>query len=777
MRLLERLKMRFGPLLSQERAKLEEHDMLHRFLREQVLVTVCAKIPLTMLVTMLVATVLFYFIAPLVSFYVMLVWYLAVFALSMVRIFFALRGCRYGSERSLEARYRHFRIEAVAMAVLWALAAFFFYPQGHMPEELLFALIILAMAGGGAITLAIDRKIAAVYTILLLLALGLRMLACDEPVYTVLFFLTILYMLVFLVSIVQLAEILEKGIRQNQELGELRQRLDLIADQAPVGIFYFDTEYNVIDCNEALSQQIGVDKEMILKINLQQLKDQRPLATAGRVLEEGRVVQYEGPYVAMTTGREMWVSAIFSPLRNLSGEIVGGIGVLQDKTAEHEALERAEFLAYHDSLTGLPNRKLLEDRFRLQIAQASREGYYSSLLFLDLDRFKHINDTYGHNVGDELLVETARRLERCLRQSDTVCRLGGDEFIIFLPMISQDPEKALEYTWRISRKIHHSLSREFDLEGRRLFVTTSIGAVLINGQGEEIDEILRKADIAMYHAKRKGQGVTSFYEEEMDRRLSRIIRMEHDLRHAIDRDELFLEYQPIVDLQTERVYGAEALLRWRMPDGTFVSPAEFVPIAEESKLIHQIGHWIIDRVCATLAELERTGRMRFYYISVNISSKQFGHYGFFEEVMRTVERHGIDPRQLKFEITETTLIQESDRAQALIARFNAEGIGFMIDDFGTGYSSLSYLKQFDFETIKIDRSFIRDILIDTDDVALVRAILDIARQFDYSVVAEGVETAEQKELLRGLEPTMFCQGYYFGKPMSLEKLLEKVGAQ
>ena len=660
------------------------------------------------------------------------------------------------------------------MACLWAVAAFLFYPEGHLEYELLLALIVAGMAGGGAITLAIDRKIADTYVILILSSLALRLAVCGDELHGILFLMTLVFMTVFLISTRQLSRILEKGIRQHGELGELRRKLDLIADQAPVGILYFDTDFNIIDCNKALTEHIGIPKEEMLKLNLLQLKDQRPIKNIRKVIDEKRVVRYEGPFVATIAGRELWVSTVFSPLLDQSGALIGGVAVVQDKTAEHEAMERAEFLAYHDTLTRLPNRKLLEDRFQLQIAQAAREKYFSALLFLDLDRFKHINDTYGHNVGDELLKETAHRLQSILRRSDTVCRLGGDEFIIFLPMISRDLKESVEHTWQVSRKIHKALSKPYSIDQHQLYITTSIGAVMIFGKDEPLDEILRIADIAMYHAKRRGQGITSFYEEEMDRELRRTIRLEHDLRHAIDREELFIQYQPIVDIGRERIYGAEALLRWRKPDGSVVMPSEFIPVAEESKLIHQIGHWVIEKVCQRLQAWQKEGRFPIYYISVNISSKQFKHYGFFREVMGIIEKYGIDPRLLKFEITESVLMEESEKAQEVIARFNKVGIGFTIDDFGTGYSSLSYLKQFDFESIKIDKSFIRDILTNQDDVALVRAMIDIAKQFRYSVVAEGVETVQQKNRLKAIDDTIFCQGYYFSEALDEAAFLEMI---
>ncbi|WP_300362647.1 GGDEF and EAL domain-containing protein [Hydrogenimonas sp.] len=761
----------FKSLLKRIKTTFSESEILHQFLREQVLVTLCTKVPVTMGATIIVATSLLVFLWPYVNQTALGIWYGAILMLSVERVYFALKGCQYG-ERSLEERYQRFRIEAVTMAFLWAVAAFLFYPEGHLEYELLLALIVAGMAGGGAITLAIDRKIADTYIVLILSSLALRLIVCQDELHVILFLMALVFMTVFLVSTRQLSRILEKGIRQHGELGELRQRLDLIADQAPVGILYFDTDFNIIDCNKALTEHIGLQKETILKLNLLRLKDQRPIKNIRKVIEEKRVMHYEGPFIATIAGKELWVSVVYSPLLDQSGKLIGGVAVMQDKTAEHQAMERAEFLAYHDALTHLPNRKLLEDRYQLQIAQAAREKFFSALLFLDLDRFKHINDTYGHNVGDELLKETADRLRSILRQSDTVCRLGGDEFIIFLPMISRDLKESVEHTWQVSKKIHKALAKPYHIDQHQLYITTSIGAVMIYGQDEPLDEILRIADIAMYHAKRRGQGITSFYEEEMDKELRRTIRLEHDLRHAIDKNQLFIRYQPIVDIDRERIYGAEALLRWRQPDGSVIMPSEFIPVAEESKLIHQIGHWVIEKVCQKLREWQKSGDFPLYYVSINISSKQFRHYGFYDEVMGVVEKYGIDPRHIKFEITESILMEESEKARALIAKFNEAGIGFMIDDFGTGYSSLSYLKQFEFESIKIDKSFIRDILTDEDDVALVRAMVDIARQFRYSVIAEGVETVQQKNRLKAIDDTIFCQGYYFSGPLDEKEFLE-----
>jgi len=295
---------------------------------------------------------------------------------------------------------------------------------------------------------------------------------------------------------------------------------------------------------------------------------------------------------------------------------------------------------------------------------------------------------------------------------------------------------------------------------------------MIGTRGESLDEVLRCADIAMYHAKKLGRGVTSFYEDFMDEQLKKSIRMEKELRHAIDRDELKIYLQPIVAISTNEIVGAEALLRWEHPSGMTIMPSEFIPVAEESQLIHRIGEWVVESVCRMLGGWDSLQKMPLSYISLNISPKQLRYNGFFERVSEIVESSGADPSKIRFEITESALIEDSDRAKELIGRFKAKGIEFMIDDFGTGYSSLSYLKRFEFETIKIDRSFIKDILKDRDDIALVKAILDIARQFGYAVVAEGVETREQRERLEELDSSILYQGYLYSRPLCEAEFLE-----
>ncbi len=750
---------------------MPEEQILHLFLREHLLIMLCKKAPVTMSAVIVLATVILILFFPFANPYVIGGWYICVAVLSLLRLLKVRKGCQ-SMLKPLDERYGSFRKEAFLMALLWGFAALIFFPQSDTLYQMLLIFFILLLASASAVNLAIDRSIAEIYVYFLLAPLSLRLLIEGDIFHIGLSAAILLYGALLLMSIRQIGSVMQKGMRQHSQLTQLQNRMRMVLEQTPAGIFNYDRELKIVECNRAFTDLLGVSKEQVIGLDLHGMRDRKLLEILKQVLREKRTLRYDGPYTSMLSGKEIWISATIAPLLDSDGKLEGAIGAVEDKTQEHEAFEKAEFLAYHDSLTSLPNRKLLGDRFDSQIAQAGRKRHYSALLFLDLDRFKHINDTYGHNIGDELLKESARRLLRVLRKSDTVCRLGGDEFIIFLPMISDDLAKSVNHTLLVGQKIHKALAEQYEIGKHKLYISTSIGAVMIGTRGESLDEVLRCADIAMYHAKKLGRGMTSFYEDFMDEQLKNSIRMEKELRHAIDRDELKLYFQPIAAIATNEIVGAEALLRWEHPSGMTIMPSEFIPVAEESQLIHQIGVWVIESVCRTLNRWESQKKIPLSYISLNISPKQLRYNGFFERVSEIIDMSGADPSKIRFEITESVLIEDSERAKELIGRFKAKGIEFMIDDFGTGYSSLSYLKRFEFETIKIDKSFIRDILKDEDDIALVKAILDIARQFGYAVIAEGVETREQRERLEELDSSILYQGYLYSRPLCEAEFLQ-----
>jgi diguanylate cyclase (GGDEF)-like protein len=457
-------------------------------------------------------------------------------------------------------------------------------------------------------------------------------------------------------------------------------------------------------------------------------------------------------------------------------------GSLTDVTDRKVAEERLLHNAFYDGLTELPNRSLFMDRLGRSLARAKRrEDYMFAVLFLDLDRFKNVNDSLGHTVGDELLISVARRLETCLRPGDTAARLGGDEFTMLLDDITDVSDAT-----RVAERIQQDLAIPFDLNGHEVFVAASIGIAVsaIKGTVSAYDlpeDVLRDADTAMYRAKALGKARHEVFDEAMHARALALLRMETDLRRALERENFRVYYQPLVSLETGRISGFEALVRWEHPERGLVSPAEFISLAEETGLIIAIDRWVLREAChQTRLWQEKFGASTGHpraplYISANLSSKQFGQPDLVDQIEEIVLHTGLGMHSLKLEITESVLMNNAEAAAAMLLQLRKLGIRLSIDDFGTGYSSLSYLHSFPLDTLKIDRSFINRLGGDGEGSEIVRTIMTLSRNLGMEVVAEGVETAEQLNELRKLTCD-YGQGYFFARPLraeDAEALLER----
>jgi len=455
-----------------------------------------------------------------------------------------------------------------------------------------------------------------------------------------------------------------------------------------------------------------------------------------------------------------------TPLKNLQGEITHFISTGRDITERIEAQERLRYMAHHDALTQLPNRSMMMDRLKQAIARARRDNTRVAIMFIDLDHFKMINDTLGHDVGDRTIKEVARLLLTSLRASDTVVRFGGDEFVIMLEEIHQQDEVV-----RLVRKVLAALSAPIHMQGQELFMSASIGVTLCPDDGEDVNTLLKHADIAMYRAKERGRNCYEFYCSEMGARAYERLTFETSLRNAVKHEAFELFYQPQIDIENGRLIGVEALLRW-FPDSIAeqhptplsvsmagVPPEQFVPVLEETGLIIEVGEWVLNRTCDQLKRLQAISEMPLR-MSVNLSSRQFRDSALDRKIEQVLGDRGLDPASVELEITETLLMDEHQHIHGMLSRINEMGVRLSLDDFGTGYSSLSYLKRFPIDTLKIDRSFVRDICDDPDDRAIVTAIIAMAHSLKLNIIAEGVETAAQLAFLKE-QRCGAAQGFYF----------------
>ncbi len=443
-----------------------------------------------------------------------------------------------------------------------------------------------------------------------------------------------------------------------------------------------------------------------------------------------------------------------------------------DISGRKAAEDEARYLAFYDALTQLPNRRLLVDRLQQVLVNGARSGLTTAVLFVDLDNFKTLNDTRGHEVGDLLLKDVAQRLRSCVREQDTVARLGGDEFVVVLQNLSSDAPEAAAQARTLGELMLAQLRQPYELAGHEHHFTASIGVTLLTHQRDSVDEVLKQADMAMYRAKDAGRNTLRFFDPDMQQAVNRRALLETELHNGLRRSQFLLLYQPQVDSQG-RVTGAEALVRWQHPVQGMVPPAEFIPLAEESGLILPLGQWVMETALHQQARWQQDPLFAHLSLAINVSARQFLQDDFVAQVLALVRQTGANPAQIKLELTESLLLDNVDSVIATMRALKAHGLGFSLDDFGTGYSSLSYLKRLPLDQIKIDQGFVRDVLLDASDAAIARSIIALAGSLGLSVIAEGVETTAHHQFLLAHGCQAF-QGYLFGRPLTLKDFESRV---
>ena len=526
-----------------------------------------------------------------------------------------------------------------------------------------------------------------------------------------------------------------------------------------------DANNSIVDVNAAFITLTGYDKAEVLG------KNPRLLASGKNTQEEYKLMWDTILKDGWWQG-ELWQRCkdgsvhprfmTISVVRDKLGDIEFFLANFVDISSYKESEQRVAHLAHHDVLTGLPNRLHLQTFLAQSILIAKRRSEQLAVMFLDLDRFKNVNDTLGHTVGDELLIQVAGRLKACIRDYDVVARLGGDEFVVILRGPDILPEAIA-----VAKKLNFQLSQRFEIGAHTLHTSTSIGIALYPDNADHMDDLMKNADTSMYFAKSDGGNSFRFFSPTMNQGAHEKLKMEGQLFVAIEKQQLRLHYQIQMD-EMNRPLGAEALIRWLHPERGLVMPAAFIPMVEETGLILPIGHWVLDTACAQLRQWQDDALTSELVLAVNVSARQFCQPDFVEQVRKVAQRHMINPALLKLEITESMLLKNVDEVIVTMSALRALGVKFSLDDFGTGYSCLQYLKRLPLNQIKIDRSFIHELVSDKSDQAIVRTIVAMAHNLNLNVIAEGVETEEQREILLGMGCTHF-QGYLFGKAVPIDE--------
>jgi diguanylate cyclase (GGDEF)-like protein/PAS domain S-box-containing protein len=534
-------------------------------------------------------------------------------------------------------------------------------------------------------------------------------------------------------------------------------------------ILITDANNNVVAANEAFTSMTGYKLEEIMGKNPRFLSsgdhDESFYRGMWRALQgdgywQGEVIDKN------KAGQRFHQNLSINVVKNEQDVVTHYISVASDISERKEYDKNVHFLAYYDVLTGLPNRALMRDRLGQLIASSHRDNTEFALLFLDLDRFKYINDSMGHSIGDKLLQSVAQRLQACIREGDTVSRIGGDEFIVLLREVNEAEVTA------VADKLLNTLATPFNLSGQEVSTYASVGIAMYPKHATDVDVLMKNADAAMYNAKENGRNNYKFFTPEMNFRANQIFLMEKDLRLALERDEFTLVYQPKVDLASGAISGAEALIRWKHPEKGFISPADFIPVAEETGQIVAIGEWVLRTACWRFASWQKQG-MPVFPVAVNLSTRQLRQANLAEVIEKILKENSLSPENLELEITEGIMMGDTKKAMEFLTRMHQLGVQMSIDDFGTGFSSLNYLKNLPVNKLKIDQSFVRDIETDESDAAIVRSIISLGHRLDMKVIAEGVETLEQLDFLR-IRGCDEIQGYFYSRPLVATDFLKFV---
>ena len=552
--------------------------------------------------------------------------------------------------------------------------------------------------------------------------------------------------------------------RNEQEL-----RIAAIAFNSYAGIVVTDSNNMIVRVNDAYIKITGYAFDEIKGTELEILSSASKDAGFYSFMLESinKNGSWEGEVWSKRKNGEAFLSLYtINTVKDKNGVILNYVGTLNDITQSNATKEKIKNLAYYDQLTLLPNRRLLMDRITLAKASSKRNDNEGAILFLDLDYFKKINDTLGHDMGDLLLQEVAKRLSTCVREDDTVARLGGDEFVVMLEGLGSQPIVAAAQAETVARKIISALGQPYQLHTHEYHITPSIGITLFNQHPSGIDQLLGEADIAMYQAKKEGRNTLRFFNQNMQDAINTRAALENDLRKALDEGQFQLYYQIQVDNQS-RPSGAEALIRWIHPERGFLLPSQFIHLAEELNLVESIGEWVLETACAQLKLWQDNALTRELVVSVNVSTKQFRNTNFTSQVKDIANRHAINPKLLMLEVTESVLLEDVDAAINCITVLKEIGIQFALDDFGTGYSSLQYLNQLPLCQLKIDQSFVSNIMTGRN-ITIINTIIDMSKNLGISVIAEGVETNEQRQILEN-SGCLKYQGYLFSKPIPVDQ--------
>ena len=660
--------------------------------------------------------------------------------------------------------------------IVWGSAAFLLFPENNLMNQMVVMLFLFAIGLSSMGVLASKKDLLLTYVMVTYTPLVARLFFMEDPIYTTIGYVVLALLLMMIIFANYYGKIINNSLNNRQHFisikqthEKLKERFFSLFERAPVGIYYYNKDLELQDVNtHFLKMNKAKEKNDLIGINLHGLSNPHVLKVHKDVFD-GKTGKYRGPFEVLHANNNLYVNLSTVPMIDAEGNVAGGITIVNDITNEITAKEQMIRNAYYDMLTKIPNRTLLMDKLKHFLAERSPHDEYAALLFLDIDNFKKVNETYGHHVGDHLLKQVVQRIEGIIGNREIFARISGNKFVILIPSLHTEEQQSRLMTEKYIESINHHFTQPLNIADEEYHLTFTIGAVLFNSNDLSAYDILKRAETAMYEAKKSARGTVKFYQSSMSIYAKEQLMLENEIHKAIKNDEFSICYQPQLDIQTGKLIGAEALVRWEHPQKGNISPSKFIPIAEESGVIIKLEETIFEKVFKEINMLvQEHGRFTLDHIAVNVSTIHFIQPYFVEQLMLLMQKYHINPEWIELELTESGIMQNIKEAIAKINELKAFGFTFSIDDFGTGYSSLSYLKELPVDMIKIDQSFVMNMHKDIGDAMIIESVVAISKKFHMKALAEGVETVESLEFLKqtGCD---YYQGNYAYQPLTYDQ--------
>ena len=660
--------------------------------------------------------------------------------------------------------------------IIWGSSAFLLFPESDLINQMILLLFLFTIGFSSLGVLATKSDLLLTYVLVMYGPILWRLFFIEGDIYLNMAYAVMALVLLMMIVANYYGKVITNSLNDRQHFTDmkashekLKERFFSLFERAPVGIYYYNKSLELQDVNREFAEMNQVeDKEDLRGISLYHAINNSQIILAHQNVFNKQTGNYRGPLKALLNNdKDIYVDLSTMPMLNSDGDVAGGITIVNDITTEITARDTMMRNAYYDMLTDIPNRTLLMDTLKKVIEDKQTDDTYAALLFFDIDHFKKINTSFGHDIGDKVLKKVAKRIKTSIGNSEMFARISGDKFVILLPTVGKSIEDAKAFTSDYIENVNENFIAPLKVAGKEYHLSFSIGAVLFTNSNASAFDLLKRSETAMYEAKKAGRGSTEFYQDSMSIQAKELLLLENDIHKAIKNDEFEMYYQPQMNVETDEIIGAEALIRWHHPEKGLLMPDEFIPLSEESGIIVKLEEWIFDRIMQdTKKMITHMGGFNLDHIAINISTIHFMEPHFVEKMMLLVNKHEVEPEWFELEITESGIMRNIDDAVSKIKELKNFGFTFSIDDFGTGYSSLSHLKELPVDVIKIDQSFIRN--MNEDDEMIIEAVVSIGQKFNLEVLAEGVESNEILKYLKDINCNSY-QGHYAHTPIALGK--------